>query len=159
MLWLLGSLALFKKKFCCHNNMPGGIQFFGPYFAKGLWLPNWGKITLTGGKQLLQMWLPTNNQLMHNNIIVITSHLKPFASSIEWELSQQPIYYIQLLVGEQEWGKVHENNQQIAIMIMITSHLKPFPSMLNGIYQPNLLHTATGWWARMRKGELKIADW
>ena len=23
------------KKFCCHGNMPGGIQFFGPHYATG----------------------------------------------------------------------------------------------------------------------------
>ena len=31
--WTIGIL---QKNFHHHSNMPGGIQFFGPYFAKGL---------------------------------------------------------------------------------------------------------------------------
>ena len=30
------TISIVQKKFCCDNNMPGGIQFFGPYFTKGL---------------------------------------------------------------------------------------------------------------------------
>ena len=30
------TISIVQKNFCCHSNMPGGIQIFGPYIAKGL---------------------------------------------------------------------------------------------------------------------------
>ena len=36
--WVIAwTISIVQKNFCCHSNMPGGIQFLRPYFAKDLY--------------------------------------------------------------------------------------------------------------------------